>query len=650
MIAQLQKINIIAQKKYQNQILDALQSMGIAHIIKPKKIKANKIIEQKIQQIDFDLANIKFISGFLKDNIKEKQTLKDKLIMSKKTLTFNQIEKKIKKINIDKLTKTITEIETNLQEGKVKLDEIQKQLKELAPWANLTELPQETKHTQTITGCAPLNRYAELVNALDCKIRETTTEILHQDNKNVYLQIFFLKKQENQIKEILGSHNFEAQIPPIKADAAVEISHLKKEKDKIRLAMKKWKKYISRFKKYVETLKMAEDYLLWQKEKLQAKLSLQKTKFFASIKAWVKKKDLKSLKNALSEISSNILIVNLKITDSDNPPVVIENKNIIAPFESVTSIYGLPRYNEIDPTPYLAPFFIVFFALCLTDAGYGLVMAIASFAAIKILQIPPKGQKLFRLLGYGGCLTFVVGALFGGWFGIDASALSPGPIRHFIEFFKIIDPMKDTLLFMILSFSLGITQVWFAQIVKAVSAYKHKQAGIIASGIAWALFLPSGAASIAGSVLDAAALTNLGLYIMLISVGALIITESRNTKNLFLKPAVGLIAIIQGLIGVMSDVLSYSRLMALGLATGIIAFIINTIAVIFRDLIPYAGWVVWFLILIGGHLFNLGINALGGFIHSGRLQFVEFFPKFMEGGGEKFEPLRRESKYFEISG
>ncbi|MFH1713149.1 MAG: V-type ATP synthase subunit I [Candidatus Jacksonbacteria bacterium] len=650
MIAPLQKINIIAQKRHQNQILEALQSIGIAHIIKPKKIKINKIIEQKIQKIDFDLTNIKFISGFLKDNIKEKQSLKDRLSMAKKPQTFNQIKKKKEKLNIDKLTKTIAGIETNLQEGQVKLDEIQKHLKELAPWINLTELPQETKHTQTITGCAPLNKYAEFIRILDYKIKELSIETLHQDSKGAYLQITFLKKHESQIKEILASHDFEIQIPPVKSNAAAEISHLKKEKDRVRLALKKWKKYIGKFKKYIETLKMAEDYLSWQKEKLQAKLSLRKTKFFVSIKAWVKKKDLKSLKNALCEVSSNILIINLKITNRDNPPVIIENKNFIAPFESVTGIYGLPRYNEIDPTPYLAPFFIVFFALCLTDAGYGLVMAITSFAAIKILQIPPKNQKLFRLLGYGGLLTFVVGALFGGWFGIDVAALSPGPIKNFIEFFKIIDPMKDILLFMMLCFGLGMAQVWFAQIVKVISGYKHKQTGAIASGIAWALFLAAAIVAIIGSGLKISALTNVRLYIILIPIGALMITESRNTKNLFLKPLVGIIAIVQGLISVMSDVLSYSRLMALGLATGIIAFIINTIAVIFRDLIPYAGWVIWFFILIGGHLFNLGINALGGFIHSGRLQFVEFFPKFMEGGGEKFEPLRRESKYFEISG
>lgn len=105
---------------------------------------------------------------------------------------------------------------------------------------------------------------------------------------------------------------------------------------------------------------------------------------------------------------------------------------------------------------------------------------------------------------------------------------------------------------------------------------------------------------------------------------------------------------LYGLVGYLSDVLSYSRLLALGLATGIIAMVINLIAVLFRDMIPYVGWAVAILILIGGHLFNLVINVLGAFIHSGRLQFVEFFPKFMEGGGARFKPLRRESKYVEI--
>lgn len=313
----------------------------------------------------------------------------------------------------------------------------------------------------------------------------------------------------------------------------------------------------------------------------------------------------------------------------------MENNSFIKPFETVTGVYGSPKPNELDPTPYLAPFFIVFFALCLTDAGYGLVIALTSLGAIKFLKIPREKQRLWRLLGYGGIATFIIGALFGGWFGIDVASLSPGPVKGFIEFFKIIDPVKDTLRFMVLAFVLGIIQLWFAQIVKSLLALRRKDRGTAYSGVAWASLILTGMVWVIASALGQTLLTNIALSLIFLELVALLFTESRTTKNIFLKPLTGIIGIINGSIGIMSATLSYSRLMALGLSTGIIAFIFNTLAGIFRDLIPYVGWIVWFIIIVGGHVFNLAINTLGSFIHSARLQFVEFFPVFMEGGGDR---------------
>ncbi len=142
-------------------------------------------------------------------------------------------------------------------------------------------------------------------------------------------------------------------------------------------------------------------------------------------------------------------------------------------------------------------------------------------------------------------------------------------------------------------------------------------------------------------------LKNFGIFGILASGVGLMLAESRGQK-IFLKPLAGGVKILQGLINVMSDILSYSRLMALGLATAVIALIVNQIALLFGDMIPYVGWVVAVLILIGGHIFNLGINALSGFIHSGRLQFVEFFPKFLEGGGKRLQPTKSELKYIKV--
>ena len=136
-------------------------------------------------------------------------------------------------------------------------------------------------------------------------------------------------------------------------------------------------------------------------------------------------------------------------------------------------------------------------------------------------------------------------------------------------------------------------------------------------------------------------------YLMYVAVAGIILTQGREKKNPVLKFLLGVLG-LYNLVGYLSDVLSYSRLLALGLATSIIGLAVNTIANMVNG-VPYVGIVLAIIVLIGGHAFNLGINALGAFIHSGRLQFVEFFTKFLEGGGKAFSPLRRESKFVRLT-
>ena len=130
-------------------------------------------------------------------------------------------------------------------------------------------------------------------------------------------------------------------------------------------------------------------------------------------------------------------------------------------------------------------------------------------------------------------------------------------------------------------------------------------------------------------------------------VVALVLTQGRKEKNLILKIGSGILSLYKT-VGYLSDTLSYSRILALGLATSIIAMVINMVAIMTKDMIPIVGYVIMILVLIGGHIFNIAVNVLGSFIHSSRLQFVEFFSKFLVGGGTEFDPLRRESKFVEM--
>jgi V/A-type H+-transporting ATPase subunit I len=646
MIAELKKVNIIAPKEFEDSLLDALQSSGITHIAGAQKIKKKTAHDETRDALLYKLANIRFVLSFLTMRQKKKKdSLRQKLMTPRKKFSAHQIDKSVEKLPLDKIISTVSDCEKNFEQGAIKLEKIDKRLQELSPWSSLQSIPADTKYTESIAGVLPARTCETVTQNLLLKCKEMHIETLNKDRQFSYVLITYLKADRNAVAA-LSRDSIQKQ--DISILPSHEIDALLLERRRIDGNIKKWKKYIREMKKYIEPLQMADDRFNWDVSKLDAQKTITQTTFFSIIKVWVKNDDIKKLKNALKKISPKIFVTTIRATPKQRPPIAIENNSFFRPFESVTNLYGMPKYNEIDPTAYLAPFFIVFFALCLTDAGYGIILTIVSFAAIKIFKIPKENQRLFKLMGYGGIITIIVGALFGGWFGIDANSLQDGALKSFINFFRIIDPINEILKFMIISFALGIAQLWFAQIVKIIVSLKNHNKASALCGIAWTFFFLTGIVLVIARVLNQAALTRIMLYFMLGTVFVLLVTESLEVKNIIAKPFIGIIKIIQGLIGIMANTLSYSRLVALGLATGVIAFIFNTIAGIFRDLIPYVGWVVWVLMVVGGHIFNLGINALGAFIHSARLQFVEFFPNFMEGGGERFTPFKRHSKYFNI--
>jgi len=276
----------------------------------------------------------------------------------------------------------------------------------------------------------------------------------------------------------------------------------------------------------------------------------------------------------------------------------------------------------------LAPFFFLFVGLCVSEAGYGLLVALLSFLYIKYAK--PKGGLLqfLRLLSLLGVSTVILGTLVGGWFGF--------PIRRLM----ILDPLQDPLSFLLLSLILGFIQVWFGTLLNMINGIKNKlylQSISVQGG--WLLLLPS---------IVLYLLTKRSLWGIFALVGAAgIVFFASPSRNPFARFFGGLYS-LYNISRYLADVLSYSRLLALGLATSVIAMVVNTLCQTALG-IPWIGWLLAALIFIGGHLFNLGISFLGGFVHSMRLQFVEFFSKFFKPGGKPFKPFELESKYVEFS-
>jgi len=339
------------------------------------------------------------------------------------------------------------------------------------------------------------------------------------------------------------------------------------------------------------------------------------------------------------------MFIELQPLEGEDPPVDIENHPLFKPFEAVTRLYGMPGHKDLDPTAYLAGFFFLFFGLSLTDVGYGLFLMTAAIIVITLFKVDDAIKLFAKLLFLVGLATVFVGAAFGGYLGI-----APENLPSFLISLQKFDPIGNPLPVFYLALSLGVFQVMVGMLLKIYSEYKNGRFmnGLIVQG-PWFLVFCLGILAL---------LTNLG-YVAIIPFDAIInliyaaavlvvLSGARNGKGIFGK-VMSAAASLYDSIGYFSDILSYSRLLALGLATTALAFAVNLIAGMVVD-VPYVGYILAGIILIIGHTFNLAVNTLGAFIHSARLQFVEFFGKFVAGTGREFRPLSRTSKYIIVKG
>jgi V/A-type H+-transporting ATPase subunit I len=304
----------------------------------------------------------------------------------------------------------------------------------------------------------------------------------------------------------------------------------------------------------------------------------------------------------------------------------------------------MPHHLNVDPTVYLAPFFAIFFGMCLADAGYGLIMVVL----IALLMQKMQGdKKLIMMLGLCGAATIVIGALTGGWFGDAVQQFVPAlkPLREKLMWF---DPLDKPMYFFVAAVGLGYFQIQTGLVIAFVHNIRQRDyASAVFNQLTWLIMLNSVVifgASKAGYIPP-----HIGSIFGKVATipAAMIFLFSHRQGGWGARLGMGLYNLFSSIF-YLGDVLSYLRLMALGMVGAGLAMAINIIAGISYK-IPVIGILVMMLVFVGGHLFNLILAILSAFVHTLRLQYVEFFPKFLVGGGKSFEPLNKKYKHIYVT-
>lgn len=633
-IAEVKKVQIVAHGSVMMRILSSLQEEGLLHLeranIEELDVKPSSF---EVSELEHRLHRLSSALDFLSQ--REKGGLLKKIFTQKPRLDR---QKRDEVLNYDylPLLSRIEKLQSEKNELLSRIRFLEKEKEFLLPLKGL-ELPLRlfklADSVEVLVGTLPPTRLGDLMKRTEEEA--LWHEVVSLERKKLYLLLIYPRKEKEHFGQLLKELDF---IPlyftePVIKRAAGQ-GTVKDVMEKIEAEIEEWRKKADELERdgqelclHREKLMLVYDVCLNERKKIFSSRLLGETERAFILEGWVCSSNLKKLESNLEPYSEMIEIYSREPIAGEDPPVVLENPKPSKPFELVTKLYGLPRHGSLDPTLSLAPFFFIFVGLCVSEAGYGLLVALLSFFLIKFAK-PKRGLLQFlKLLMLLGISNVVLGTLFGGWFGF--------PLRKLM----IIDPLQNPLSFLYLSLALGFIQVWFGTLLNMIEGIKNKRylQPIFVQG-GWLVLLPS------LSLYGLTGNSTWGIFSLLGAAGIVFFASpSRNPLARFFGGLYSLYDISRYI----SDVLSYSRLLALGLGTTVIAMVVNTLCKTALA-IPWIGWLAAALIFIGGHMFNLAISFLGGFVHSMRLQFVEFFRQFFKSGGKAFKPFDLESKYIEF--
>lgn len=455
------------------------------------------------------------------------------------------------------------------------------------------------------------------------------------------LLVLYHKDAQDAVMEVIkGFNTNRPDFASCKGTAAENISLLKSQIETSTQEIERLTEQLKAAAESAQLLKTGSDMISVQIDDQKVRENIFQTQSVFALTGWIAEEDADKVKKLLDRYSCYYTLE--QPAEGDDPPVKLKNNKFVQPYELITEMYSLPTPDGIDPTPMLTPFFILFFGMMLADAGYGLLIFLLCFIGLKKFKPDEGFLKSAMQIGTScGLSTMFWGVMYGGYFGNLIPQVAESWFGKTITIPAVFDMLNDPMSIMILSFLLGAVHLFTGMGIKIYMLAKrgHLMDGLMDVGL-WYLIL----VGLPMMVLPAVA--NVGKILAIVGAVGLILTQGRHEKNILMKPIKGVMSLYD-ITGYLSDVLSYSRVLALGLAGGIIANVFNLLGTM--PGFNLVGIIAFLLIFVIGHVFNLAISGLGAYVHTSRLQYVEFFGKFYEAGGKPFRPFQANTKYTLIS-
>lgn len=616
MLVPMQKLTLYALKADRDALLLALQKDGSVMLEPEAGSRTLPGAEAVSAQLDKTGAVLQFLV---------QNGAKNPLFPQKEKVSYPDFLKETREGK--RLTEQLDTTASKIASLESEAAALRTQAESLEPWLQL-DIPLEqlsfTETTHCHVGFLPDKELPAFQEGMQNLLADWKTYGEGQDGQA--LVVLAYNRDEEAVKHLLKEHDFSEAVLPKRSGTASQVQQellqeAKEREDKIARLQQETKDTLP----HKQQVELYYDQLSAAHDRLQNG-GVETVSAF-KVQGWVRKDRTQRVENVIRSVTDAYQLTFADPAEGEIPPTVLENSKLVEPYESVVELYSLPKAGSIDPDAIMAPFHFIFFGMMMSDAGYGLVLTLMLYIALKKFKPTGFARQLALVIFFGGISTTIWGAMFGGWFGLEWHPL-------------LFVPMNEPLKMLALCFGLGSIHLITGMLIKTKMLLRDGDVmGAVCDQISWLIMF-------LGFFLMALVPGPIGKYLAWLGAGIIVLFGGRDRKGIISRLIGGLLS-LYNISGYLSDLLSYSRIFALGLATGVIAMVINTVAQMLWSAGP-VGIVAAILVLLAGHYFNIIINVLGAFVHSSRLQYIEFFGKFYEAGGRAFLPLALRTKYTDI--
>lgn len=644
-IVRMNKVSVLGLEKERARLMETLMEMGVVQISEgspDEQMPGVMVPQQQPELVRLD-QTLNELSSSL-ETIRRYVPQKKPLFSARRVISREEFEAALASSgDIMEKAREINAYEGSIMALKSEENRHRAFLASLEAWMNV-DFPLDfagTRTTSMFTGALPRSvDLEELEKNLEEEVGEAALVRSGSDNANHYVIFIVHKSKEHEGLAILKNHGFNRiDFKDMKGTPRENRERILKALDDISREREGYIDKIKKLSEYREKIEILHDAVLMEKERAEAAGKLIATRSVFLLRGWVPASVSGTLKKQLEDN----FICSVQITEPDpdeETPVLLENGPVAEAISPVIGMYGMPSSREIDPSATTMFFFIFFFGMIVADAGYGLILALAGGLALRLFRMEEGTKRFMKLVFFSGLATVFWGVMFGGYFGIEA-------LSKYALWFSPGSTEGGTEKLMVYSLLFGVIHLYTGHLMKALNLLRRGQYADVIFDVLFPVVMYTGFAmavlpNVPGIDPDAAAkVSSYGVYVLAAGVILTVLSAGRDKPSVFGK-LFGGVPKLYDIVSFLGDVLSYMRLMALSLSGGILAGLINGMAgggnIVFR-------LIGGTLLLVVGHAINFAMSILGGYVHSCRLQYLEYFSKFLEGGGEAFHPLTAKTRY-----